>query len=225
VSVERNKRVRMMVRSLDRRFGGEAWDRSRRRPDPLDDLVRTILSQNTTDENRDRGFDQLREALPTWEDVLKARLERIMNLIRPAGLINTKGPAIRNFLKWLKRERGTLDLSYLKNLTPDEGILVLTQHKGVGLKTAFIVLSFACDMDLCAVDTHVHRILKRMDVIDPTCSRDKAHEVLRPMIPEGKARSFHANLIDLGKKICTARAPSCPDCPLKKACPTYAETL
>ncbi len=225
MSNDRIKCVRMMVRALDRRFGGEAWDRSRTRPDPLDDLVRTILSQNTTDENRDRGFEQLRAALPTWDDVLKARVERIMNLIRPAGLINTKGPAIRNFLKWLKKERGTLDLSYLKSMTPDEGISVLTQHKGVGLKTAYIVLSFACDMDLCAVDTHVHRILKRMGVIDPTCSRDKAHEVLRPMIPRGKARSFHANLIDLGKNICTARGPDCPNCPFKRACPTYAETL
>ena len=214
-----------MVRALDHRFGGEAWDRTRMRPDPLDDLVRTILSQNTTDENRDRAFVNLRTALPSWEDVLQARLERVKRLIRPAGLINAKGPAIRNFLKWLKKEQGKLDLNYLKAMTPEDGIAALTQHKGVGLKTAYIVLSFACDMDLCAVDTHVHRILKRMDVISPTCTRDQAHEVLRPLIPVGKARSFHANLIDLGKNICTARAPVCEDCPLQKACPTYAEML
>ena len=197
---------------------------TRKRPDPLYDLVRTILSQNTTDENRDRAFADLRSALPTWEGVMSARADRVKRLIRPAGLVNSKGPAIQSFLRWLQRERGSLDLAYLSDLTPDEGIAELTQHKGVGLKTAYIVLSFACDHDLCAVDTHVHRILKRMGVIGDRCSRDRAHDELRPLIPKGKARSFHANLIDLGKQICTARAPSCPECPLRKSCPYYAET-
>lgn len=217
--------VRAVVRALDSRFGGAAWDRTRVRPDPLDDLVRTILSQNTTDENRDRGFDALRAALPTWEDVASARADRVKRLIRPAGLVNAKGPAIQAFLRWLKRERGPLDLNFLKDLPPDEGITLLTEHKGVGLKTAYIVLAFACDHDLCAVDTHVHRILKRLEIIDEKCSRDRAHEVIRPLIPRGKARSFHADLIDLGKQICTARSPDCPSCPLKRRCPYEAKTL
>ena len=213
-----------MVRSLDRRFGGEDWDRTRKRLDPLDDLVRTILSQNTTDANRDRAFGDLRAALPTWEDVMSARADKVKRLIRPAGLVNAKGPAIQGVLKWLQRERDGLDLTYLGDLTADEGIATLTQHKGVGLKTAYIVLSFACGHDLCAVDTHVHRILRRTGVIDDRCSRDKAHDELRPLIPKGRARSFHANLIDLGKQICTARAPSCSECPLRKSCPYFAET-
>ena len=223
--IDAKRMVRRMVSALDRRFGGEAWDLTRKRPAPLDDLVRTILSQNTTDENRDRGYAALRAELPTWEDVLAARTDRIARLIRPAGLISTKAPAIRNVLKWLKKERGELSLDYLKDMTPDEGIAILTAHKGVGLKTAYIVLSFACDMDLCAVDTHVHRILIRAGVIDPKCTRDRAHDVIRPLIPKGKARSFHANLIDLGKNICTARSPSCSDCPIKQACPSCSETL
>lgn len=213
-----------MVRALDRRFGGEAWDRTRKRPDPLDDLVRTILSQNTTDENRDRGFDALRERLPTWEQVLGARSDQVKRLIRPAGLIQAKAPTIQNFLKWLKKERGALDLNYLKDMSPDEGIAELVRHKGVGLKTAYIVLSFACDHDLCAVDTHVHRILQRTGVIPESCSRDKAHDEIRPLIPNGKARAFHANMIDLGKQICIARSPDCGQCPLKRMCAYHAET-
>ena len=220
----RKRLVRSMVRSLDRRFGGEEWDRSRKPLDPLDDLVRTILSQNTTDENRDRAFVALRKDLPTWEKVMSARADKIKRLIRPAGLVNAKGPAIQGVLKWLKTEKGKLDLTYLKDLPSDEGIAVLTQHKGVGLKTAYIVLSFACGHDLCAVDTHVHRILGRMGVIGDKCSRDKAHGELRPLIPKGKARSFHSNLIDLGKRICMARSPACSECPLREACPHYAET-
>lgn len=221
---ENLKLVRTMVRLLDRKFGGAAWDRTRKRPDPLDDLVRTILSQNTTDENRDRAFADLRAALPTWEGVMNARSDRIKRLIRPAGLVNAKGPAIQGFLKWLKRERGKLDLNYLKSWSPDDGIAELIQHKGVGLKTAYIVLSFACDHDLCAVDTHVHRILRRTGVIDERCSRDRAHDVLRPLIPAGKARSFHADMIDLGKQICVARSPKCPECPLEKVCAYRAQT-
>ena len=216
--------VRRMVFLLDKQFGGADWDRTRKRPDPLDDLVRTILSQNTTDENRDRGFEALRDALPDWELVLDARLDRIKRLIRPAGLVNAKGPAIKNFLRWLKQERTVLDLNYLKDLSADEGIEILTQHRGVGLKTAYIVLSFACDHDLCAVDTHVHRILRRTGVIDDRCTRDRAHNELRPLIPKGKARSFHADMIDLGKQICFARSPNCDACPLFEVCPYPVET-
>ena len=221
----RRKAVRRMAARLDRRFGGEAWDRTRKRPDPLDDLVRTILSQNTTDENRDRAFDDLRLALPTWEAGRTARSNRIKQLIRPAGLVNAKGPAIQAFLKWLKRERDELDLSYLKDMTADEGIEELVQHKGVGLKTAYIVLAFACDHDLCAVDTHVHRILKRTEIIDGQCTREKAHDEIRSLIPKGKARPFHANLIDLGKQICTARSPDCPNCTLLPDCPYAGKML
>ncbi len=215
---QKRRLIRRVYDVLDGQYGGSAWDAMRRPPNPLDDVVRTILSQNTTDENRDRAFTALRETLPSWEAVLESDLRTLKRLIRVAGLVQTKAPAIRDFLRWLKAERGRLDLAFLADLDTDEGIALLVQHKGIGLKTAYIVLAFACGKDLCAVDTHVHRILRRLALIDPTCGREKAHEVLRPLIPAGKARVLHMNLIDFGKNVCTARNPGCEACPLRRVC-------
>lgn len=214
----RRRLVRRVYDRLDTRYGGAAWDAQRCRPEPLDDLVRTILSQNTTDENRDRAFVALRGDLPSWDDVVRAGEPKVRKLIQVAGLANSKAPTILRVLKWLKKERGRLDLTFLKEMDVDEAVSLLTQHKGVGLKTAYIVLAFACDRDLCAVDTHVHRILRRLRLIDEKCGREKAHTELRPLIPKGKARALHINLIDFGKDLCTARNPSCHHCPLVRSC-------
>ena len=210
--------VREMVRLLDRKYKGHAWDKGRKRPDPLDSLVRTILSQNTTDENRDRGYNEMQKRFPTWESVMDAEPEALKDAIRIAGLANQKGPSIQNFLKWLKMEKGRLDLSFLKDLPVEEAIHILKSHKGIGVKTVYIVLAFAFDMDLCAVDTHVHRVMKRVGIISERCGREKAHDEIVPLIPSGKARVFHMNLVDFGKDICSARKPNCGVCPLSHLC-------
>ena len=215
------KTVEAMVGLLERAFGGEAWDRRRRPPDPLDSLMRTILSQNTTDENRDRAYEALKAKLPTWEAVMEAPPEAVKEAIRVAGLANQKGPAMQSVLRWLHSERGELNLDFIGDLPEEEAVRVLTRHRGVGIKTASIVLAFACNKDLCAVDTHVHRILRRVGIVAEGCGREKAHLELAPLIPKGKARSFHVNLIDFGKTVCTARQPACDSCPIVTMCRYY----
>jgi endonuclease-3 len=210
--------VRDMARLLDRKYKGAKWDKGRTRPDPLDSLVRTILSQNTTDENRDRAFNEMQRRFPTWESVMNARPEDLKESVRVAGLANQKAPSIQSFLKWLNAEKGRLDLGFIKDLPVNTAIETLKAHKGVGIKTVYIVLAFAFDKDLCAVDTHVHRILKRVGIIQEKCGREKAHDVIAPLIPKGKARVFHMNLVDFGKDICTARKPACEVCPLSHMC-------
>lgn len=213
--------VRKMAKALDRKYGGSEWDRRRKRPDPLDALMRTILSQNTNDENRDRGYARLKERLPTWEAVLEADAREVKDAIRPAGLANQKGPNMQAFLRWLKEEQGVLSLDFIEGLPDDEAVALLTRHRGIGIKTAYILLAFAFDRDLCAVDTHVHRILKRVGVIDGSCGRERAHLELAPLIPKGEARAFHVNLLDLGKQVCTARNPLCEACPISHLCRYY----
>lgn len=214
----RRKKVEEMVRVLDGLYDGEAWDRTRKPGDPVDSLIRTILSQNTTDENRDRAYEGLRARFPTWDSVLSADPDALQEAIRVAGLARQKGPTIQGVLRWLKSERGALDLEFLRDLPEQEAVAMLTRHRGVGIKTAYIVLAFACNKDLCAVDTHVHRILRRMGIVDESCGREKAHRELGPLIPTGKARGFHVNMLDFGKTVCTARNPGCPDCPLRGLC-------
>ena len=135
-------------------YGYPEW----RNPLPaLDELVSTILSQNTNDVNRDVAFDALVAKFPSWEAVRDADEEVVVEAIRPAGLANQKGPRIQHVLRQITEMRGELDISFLKDYTPEEATRWLVQFKGVGPKTAAIVLQFSLDIPAFPVDTHVHR--------------------------------------------------------------------
>ena len=213
--------VRKMLRVLDRSHGGVGRNQERDGRDPVDVLVRTILSQNTTDSNRDRAFERLKQRFPTWREVARAGLEPVKAAIQPAGLSGQKGRTILSFLGWLERETGGFDLGFVDALGDKAAVELLVRHRGIGLKTAYIVLAFAFDRDLCAVDTHVHRVLRRVGVIGERVGRERAHLELAGLIPAGKARRFHLDLIDFGRSVCTARNPSCDVCPVSDVCRYY----
>lgn len=208
---------------LDETFGGAARDLERARPDGLDALMRTVLSQNTTDVNRDQAYDRMRARFPEWGDVMAADEAQLKDAIRVAGLANSKAPNMQTFLRWLKQQRGNLNLDFLRDLPNHAAVSLLTEHRGIGIKTAYIVLAFAFDRDLCAVDTHVYRILRRVGAVSARSSREKAHLELAPLIPEGQARSFHINMVEFGKTVCTARNPSCDACSVSRLCRYYHE--
>ncbi len=190
---------------------------------PLDELVSTILSQNTNDVNRDKAFDALVERFPTWEAVRDADAEEVMDAIRIAGLANQKGPRIQNVLRQITEMRGELDISFLKDYTPEEATKWLVQFKGVGPKTAAIVLQFSLDMPAFPVDTHVHRITGRLGLRPEKMSADKTHEHMEALLPPETYYAAHLNIIRLGREICDARNPNCPECPLQSLCDYYAE--
>ena len=185
---------------------------------PIAELVSTILSQNTNDTNRDRGFDRLRERFPTWEEVRDAPPEEVIEAIRPAGLANQKGPRIQNALQIITEERGKLKLDFLKELPLEEARKWLLNIKGVGPKTAAIVLLFALNLPAFPVDTHIHRITKRTGLLPPQMSADKAHNYLEEQFPKAAYHPAHLNIIRLGREICKARKPQCPKCPLRDIC-------
>ena len=189
----------------------------------LECLILTILSQNTTDVSRDKGYVVLKERFPTWEDVLHADTKAIEDAIRVVGLGNQKSRTIKNFLTWLKAERGELSLEFIHDMETADALELLCQHKGIGIKTASVTLSFACGREVFPVDTHILRISKRLGLIPPNCSAEKAHRLLPPIVPENKAYPFHMNLIYFGRKICDARKPLCDRCPLTEHCLYFKE--
>ena len=191
--------------------------------DVLECLILTILSQNTTDVNRDKGYTELKDRFPTWEDVLHADVKVIAAAIRLAGLGNQKSQTIKNFLSWLKTEHGELSLEFIHEMETEAALELLCQHKGIGIKTACVTLSFACGREVFPVDTHILRISKRLGLIPSNCSAEKAHQVLPPIVPEGKAYPFHMNLIYFGRQICDARKPLCERCPLTVHCLYYKD--
>jgi endonuclease-3 len=201
-------------------YGGRQW---RPHQDPISTLVSTILSQNTNDVNRDRAFGQLRDRFPTWAAVRDAEIGVVKEAIQIAGLANHKGPAIVRALNRITEERGELELDFLRDLPVDEAKKWLTGIKGVGPKTAAIVLLFSLGMPAFPVDTHVHRVTKRLGLIESNVSRERAHEILESVLPAETYYTFHLNLIRHGREVCVARNPRCQQCQLRDVCDYYAQ--
>lgn len=208
-------RVRRALDRLEKAFGRP---RPGRRLPPLDELVLTVLSQHTSDVNRDRAYASLRRRFPRWEQVLHAPTPEVEEAIRCGGLARTKSRVIREILHSILRERGTLDLSFLKRLPVGEAKAYLRGLKGVGEKTACCVLLFACGRPAFPVDTHIHRVAGRLGWLKPKATPADAHGALAALIPEEDYYASHLNLIRLGRRICRARAPACPACPLRSDC-------
>jgi len=182
-------------------------------------LVLTILSQNTTDANRDRAFAALAARFPTLARLAAADPLRVEEAIRPAGLARAKGRAILGFLHRLARERGRLDLSFLAGMPLDEARRYLTGFPGVGVKTASVVLLFSFGMPAFPVDTHILRVARRLGLVPPKAGAAQAAAILEPHVPAGEHAPLHLNMIRLGRTICRPRAPRCAGCPLLPICP------
>ncbi|GAB4450729.1 MAG: endonuclease III [Anaerolineales bacterium] len=196
-------------------YGEPVW----RNPLPaIDELVSTILSQNTNDVNRDRAFDALRAKFPTWEAVRDAKEREVIEAIRPAGLANQKGPRIQQVLKAITKERGNLDLSFLSEMSVEEARAWLTKFNGVGPKTAAIVLCFSLGMPAFPVDTHIYRVTGRIGLRPQRMTVEQAHPHLEALFPPETYYAAHLNLIRLGRELCTARKAMCEKCPILKLC-------
>jgi endonuclease-3 len=196
-------------------FGEPIW----RTPLPaIDELVSTILSQNTNDINRDRGFNALRAKFPTWESVRDANPQDVIDAIRPAGLANQKGPRIQQVLRQISDERGSLNLDFLAGLPIEEARAWLTKFNGVGPKTAAIVLCFSLNMPAFPVDTHIYRVSGRIGLRPEKMTVEQAHPHLESIFPPETYYAAHLNLIRLGREVCGARKPNCPKCPIIKLC-------
>ncbi len=193
-----------------------------RERDPVDTLVSAIISQNTTDELRDRAYRRLRDRFPTWEQVRDAPAHDIADAIRVAGLSRQKAPRIKQALQRITQERGELSLDFLREMSVAEARQWLTAIDGVGPKTAAIVLLFALKMPAFPVDTHVHRVGRRIGLIGNNTSREKAHDALESILPEALYYPFHINLIRHGREVCNARNPKCEICVVNDLCDYYA---
>jgi endonuclease-3 len=203
---------------LLKRFGLPKW----RDPLPaIDELVSTILSQNTNDKNRDVAFNALIARFPTWEEVRDADPDEVINEIRPAGLANQKGPRMQKVLRQITEERGELNLDFLKDYAAEDALTWLTRFNGVGPKTASIVLQFALDIPAFPVDTHIYRVSGRLGLRPDKMTANQAHPHLAALFPPETYGPGHLNLIRLGREICLARKPKCEQCPLNDLCDYY----
>jgi endonuclease-3 len=187
----------------------------------VDELVLTVLSQNTNDRNRDVAYARLRERFGSWEEVRHAPVAEVEEAIRPGGLAPTKAVRIVRILDAIagEGELGPDALAWLGEVPEPEARAYLCALPGVGRKTAACVLLFSFGAHDVPVDTHVHRVGTRLGLFRPGASLEEAHDELLRLCRPGEAYEVHMLLIRHGRRTCTARAPRCPECPLRRMCP------
>lgn len=208
-------RIREIERRLRQRYG----EPDKQRRPPLDELLLTILSQNTNDTNRDRAWEELRSRFGSWREVLEVERDELEDAIRVAGLAGQKGEAIHGVLATLDEERGELSLDHLTELDDGEAMRYLESFRGVGTKTAACVLCFSLRRPVLPVDTHVRRVSERLGLIPRGAGAVEAHRVLQRTVPPELRFPLHLLLIRHGRATCGARRPACGECALEDLCP------
>ncbi|RJP17451.1 MAG: endonuclease III [Candidatus Abyssobacteria bacterium SURF_5] len=218
-ALKEKKRICRTIERLLRKNIGQP----RRYPhkDPLDVLIQTILSQNTSDKNSHRAFLTLKRRFKTWESARKAGAAVIEDAIRIGGLAHTKAARIQDILSTIHSEWGEISLRFLCGMNTEKAAALLGAFHGVGLKTINCVLLFGCGQDVFPVDTHILRVSKRLGLIGEAESSGRAHREWAQMAPRGRCYSLHINLIEHGRRVCRARNPRCPSCCLADLCAYY----
>ena len=216
-----DKPVHYIVQNLERAYG---VPENLRTSDPLDMLIKIILSQATSDTNSHRTFAALKKRFPTWDEALRARTSTIAATIRSGGLSNQKAKVIKDVLRQIKDEHGPLELNFLHDFDEERAVNYLKQFRGIGPKSIACTLLFACRKEVFPLDTHIFRVLRRVGLIPQKCTDLRAHKIMNRIVPEGKFYSFHVNLIRHGRALCRPRDPLCERCPIVEYC-DYGQTV
>ncbi len=209
--------INKVIKLLEQEYGFCQWQVE---SDPIDALIGTILSQNTSDANSGRAFASLKASFDNWEAVASAPVEDIARAIKSGGLSQIKAIRIKQVLEQVKKDQGRINLNSLKSRTMAEAEDYLVRLPGVGRKTARCVLLFSLGKPSLPVDTHIFRVATRLGLIHSKVSVDKAHSLLQDQVPASKVYQFHVHMIEHGRRICRARQPRCDMCVLSSICPT-----
>jgi endonuclease-3 len=190
--------------------------------DPVGELVLTVLSQNTADTNSGRAFVQLMRKYASWAEMAAAPPDELIATIQNGGLAQQKGPRIQAILRAVGERSPDWDLGFLREWSLEEARAWLRALPGVGPKTAACVLLFSLGLPAMPVDTHVERVSKRLGLVVPKASAERAHELLEALVKPEDYYRFHMLLIKHGRRTCSARRPACQRCPLVE-CPSRTE--
>ena len=208
------------MRILDDRLTSVYGGVRRRRTSPFDELVLTVLSQNTTDVNSARSFATLKRRFPDLSELAQCRPAAIAAAIRGGGLADVKARYLRDITRRVLAEGGDLSLSFLRRQDDAAVERWLTALPGVGPKTARVVMLFSLERDVFPVDTHILRLTRRLGFIPARASARRAHVFWDGACPPGRALSLHVNLIRHGRAVCHPRRPACGGCVLADLCPS-----
>lgn len=193
------------------------------RLDPLDQLVRSLISARAHDEDSQATYERLKFRYPNWADLADAPGEEVRDLLCPVTYPDEKANWLPAALKQIVRRTGALSLEFLANQSVEEALGWLKKLDGVGGKVAAAVLNFSrLRMRVMVVDTHVLRVAKRYGLVTEKCTADEASRILMSLAPdEWTAEDFyelHWLMKRLGQMRCTHGWARCGACPAAAAC-------
>ncbi len=191
---------------------------------PMDELVLTFLSQNTSDLNSGRAFQALKARFPDWQAVIDAPVEEVADAIRSGGLADRKAPRIQKALRRILEERGEFNIDFLADLPVADAMRWLTSFDGIGHKTASIVMLFCFGKAAFPVDTHVGRVTRRLGLAAPKDTEERIKGLWERLVPSEWYYPLHLNLIRHGREVCHASRPDCGRCVLADLCHYEAKT-
>lgn len=191
-------------------------------PSVLDALVRTILSQNTSDTNSTRAKKSMDKAYgrsDKWDAIVAGGRDKLQDAIKCGGLSAVKSKVILGILDQVRQRYGAYSLDHLHHASSDDAMREMLSFQGVGPKTASCVLLFCLRRESFAVDTHVHRITGLLGWRPAKASRDETHQHLDALIPDEDKYGLHILLVSHGKKCdeCRAGGKSLGKCELRRA--------
>jgi len=222
--IPRPERIDEVFDLLEKMWGNEALNPDLGHDEPLDGLVLTLLSQNTNDTNRDRGFNALKASYPEWGETAAASKDDIAACIRPAGLANTKSERMLLILEKVRETFGSYSLKGLRSWSGDEAREYLEALPGIGAKTAACVMLFDLGKPAFPVDTHIARFFRRMEWAPEKSAPEQMQTLLEAWVPRERFLGGHINIIEHGRGLCSARKPRCEKCLLRDQCPYFART-
>ena len=217
-SKAKQAKVKEVSSLLSQIYGPIPWEP---RYNAAEELVYTILSQHTSDINSERAFLNLMKVFGDLDSITDAAVEKIELAIRRGGLSKTKAPRIKSILNEVRDEVGSFDLSFLSEMPLEDAKSWLINLKGVGPKTAAIILCFSFGMPAMPVDTHIYRVSQRLALVGKKVSAEKAHDLLESIVEPEEVFQFHMYLIKHGRDTCKAQRPRCTDCTLTDLCPAF----
>ncbi len=212
-------KLRRVEEKLDAAYGVRVWSAEHYTDDLVGALVATVLSQNTSDLNSGRAFASLKRAFPGgWDAVRTAPVTAVADAIRSGGMANMKAPRIQAILSDIYEGGGQTNLEHIRDWDDARINAYLKEFHGVGAKTAACLLMFNLGRPVLAVDTHVHRVSRRLGLIGAKATADQAHDLLPALLDGNEAYSLHVHFIEHGRRICHSQKPTCAVCPLQSDC-------
>jgi len=188
--------------------------------DTFETLVVTIISQNTSDTNSERAFENLSKMFEITPRALsQAQTSKIEECLHIGGLYKSKARTIQAVSKIVLEKFGG-SLKPILSLPLAEARKTLMEMPGVGPKTADVVLLFSANQPTVPVDTHVNRVTKRLGLAPASGDYETVRLSLQSLFEPKDYLTIHLLLIAHGRKYCKASKPHCYDCPLNNYCPS-----